>query len=194
MSGVKVRVIRIYQIPAHKADNVGSWEMVLHDETSITASSCPLRARARSLRSVRARNESEKPKIGKLQKPIDRNRWAQAIDSNRCIFRGCSKRESISSELSIPIDLHRWKNREDPGQGIDGTKPSIPIDSHRFATGFQIQAQKKPNSVFDEIKTPKTQTNERDIRIQFHAAEIRVLIPSIIPEPDKLQIDIPLED
>ncbi|KAL3623433.1 hypothetical protein CASFOL_032249 [Castilleja foliolosa] len=33
MSGVKVRVIRIYQVPAQKSDNVGSWEMVLHDET-----------------------------------------------------------------------------------------------------------------------------------------------------------------
>ncbi|KAL3655778.1 hypothetical protein CASFOL_000174 [Castilleja foliolosa] len=40
-----------------------------------------------SLRSVWARKESEKPKMGKIQKPIDGHRLALAIDSHRCAYR-----------------------------------------------------------------------------------------------------------
>ncbi|KAL3655041.1 hypothetical protein CASFOL_000827 [Castilleja foliolosa] len=74
---------------------------IQHHITNNPSISGPLRARARSLRGVRARKESEKPKRGKFQKPIDGYRWAQAIDSNRCAFRVHQDQESIRQNLSM---------------------------------------------------------------------------------------------
>ncbi|KAL3633247.1 hypothetical protein CASFOL_022774 [Castilleja foliolosa] len=76
-----------------------------------------------SPRSIRARKESEKPKMGNFQKPIDGNRSGKPTDSHRWRIDW--------AKLSIPTDSHRWKFRDLEKRSIDWAKLSIPIDSHR---------------------------------------------------------------
>jgi len=122
---------------------------------------------------------------------IDQSKLPIPIDAQDRKF---GPKESIRRSHRFPsmaIDEEKQKVLGNESMGQSHRFPSIPIDSRR---DFRFRPRKSP--IRFSIKLGRLKHEGQQHTGEFRSTQQRLgfFIPSFIPEPDKLQIDIPLED